>query len=245
MKTNYKRKGLLFRFVIFIISLFYKKSKFIGLNNLSNEGCIIVSNHSKMYGPIHGQLYFPTKKLIWCDAPMLDKKAFISYAYKNFFNGKPNFFQKALVHIFAPLITYVFNNADTLPVYRDINIMKTYKMSMDTLNQGKNILILPESPEEYNEIVNNFNEYFVDVARLYYRSYKKQIKFVPSYYSKKLNIMIFGKAIEFNAENDIKQERKRICKYLMDEITTLAKTLKKHKVIPFNNVKKSQYKFSK
>ena len=57
--------------------------------------------------------------------------------------------------------------------------------------------------------------------------------------------MVFGKPIEFNNENKIQDERNRICTYLMEQITILAKSLPKHKVVPFNNVKRKEYKYSK
>ena len=57
--------------------------------------------------------------------------------------------------------------------------------------------------------------------------------------------MVFGKPIRFDSKNSIDEERKRICAYLMDEITKIAKTLPRHVVVPFNNVDKSQYKYSK
>jgi hypothetical protein len=65
------------------------------------------------------------------------------------------------------------------------------------------------------------------------------------YYSVRLKKMVFGKPIRFDSKNSIEDERKRICAYLMDEITKIAKTLPKHVVVPFNNVDKSQYKYSK
>ena len=71
------------------------------------------------------------------------------------------------------------------------------------------------------------------------------LKFVPMYYSPKLKIMVFGKAVEFNTSNKIEDERKRICTYLMEQITVLAKSLPKHKVVPFNNLKRKEYKYSK
>ena len=241
-KTN--KKSMFFRLIALAISLFYCKSKIIGLENLS-EPCVVVSNHSKLHGPINAQLNFPKNKAIWCDAPMFDKKEFPTYAYANFFKRKPNFFNKLLVRALAPLVAHLFRNADTLPVYRDMRIVKTYKMSVQALIKGVSVFIMPECPNSHNQIINVFNEYFVDVARYYYKDQSKLLKFVPMYYSPELKTMVFGKSIEFNKDNAIQDERKRICTYLMEEITRLAKSLPKHKVVPFNNVKKSEYKYSK
>ena len=118
-------------------------------------------------------------------------------------------------------------------------------MSVQALIKGVSVFIRPECPNSHTQIINVFNEYFVDVARYYYKDQSKLLKFVPMYYSPELKTMVFGKSIEFNKDNAIQDERKRICTYLMEEITRLAKSLPKHKVVPFNNVKKSEYKYSK
>ena len=245
LDNYYRKKGVVYKICAPFVRLFYKKVKFIGLENLPKEPCIIAGNHAQMHGPANAELNFPTKKLIWCDGPMMNRKEFPKYAYNNFFGGKPNLFQKLFVRLLTPLITNIFNTADALPVYRDMRIMKTYKATADALNEGVNVVILPECPEEFNEITNKFNEYFVDVARFYYKHTKKELSFVPMYYCRALKKTLFGKPIKFDANAPIETERKRICEYLMDEITILAKSLPAHKVIPFNNVKKKDYKMSK
>ena len=247
MKNNKlkKKKGMLYKTCAFFIKMAYKKNTYIGLENIPNEPCVITGNHAQMHGPIVNELYFPTEKMIWCDAPMLDKKSFTKYAYNNFFGGKPNLFQKIFVHLLKPIIVKIFIDSDTLPVYRDMRIVKTYKATIDYLDQNKNIVILPECPEEFNEITNKFNEYFVDVARMYYKSTNKELSFVPMYFCKDFRKMLFGKPIKFDSKKPIETERKRICEYLMLEITRLAKTLPVHKVIPFNAVPKKDFRNSK
>ena len=245
INNYYKKKGVVYKICAPFVRLFYKKVEFIGLENLPKEPCVIAGNHAQMHGPANAELNFPTKKLIWCDGPMMVRKEFPKYAYNNFFGGKPNFFQKIFVRLLTPLITTIFNSADALPVYRDMRIVKTYKLSTEALDNGANIVILPECPDEFNEITNKFNEYFVDVARVYYKQCKKELSFVPMYYCRELKKTLFGKPIKFNASEPIEKERKRICEYLMAEITSLAKTLPPHKVIPFNPVKKKDFKMSK
>ncbi len=245
LDNKYRKKGIIYKICAFFIKFSYKKNEYIGLENLPSKPCIVAGNHAQLHGPINAELYFPTKKLIWCDGPMMNKKEFPNYADNNFFGGRPSVFQKFLIKIITPIVASVFKSADALAVYRDMRIMKTYKATTDVLEEGVNVVILPECPEEFNEITNKFNEYFVDVARFYYKHTGKELEFVPMYYAKELKKTLFGKPIKFDAKAPIESERKRICEYLMGEITALAKTLPPHKVIPFNNVKKKDYKMSK
>lgn len=245
VKKKKPKKKLLFRFLKGVIKLFYKKSKFVDLENIPNEPCIITGNHAKMHGPLMCGGYFPLNKRIWCDAPMMNRKDFPEYAINTFFGGKKGFFTRLAVWFLTPIITYVFKHADTLAVYRDMRVMSTYKESLDALEDGNHLLILPECPTPKDDIVNYFNEYFVDTARLYYKKTKKELQFVPMYYAAELRIVKFGKPIKFNASNPIDEERKRICAYLEESIYEIAKGMPEHTVIPFHAVPKDQLKKNK
>ena len=53
--------------------------------------------------------------------------------------------------------------------------------------------------------------------------------------------MYFGKSIRFHADAPMDTERERICKYLMDEITQIARSLPVHTVVPYRNIPKKAY----
>lgn len=240
-----KKKGLFYRFLAFFVRRFFKRCEFLCTENIPDEPCVFAGNHSQTHTPVMGEMYFPVKKLTWCDGPMFDKKEFKLYAYNVFWGGKPKWYQRFGAKILAPLIQYIFRHADALPVYRDMRVVKTYKASVDAFLEGNSVLILPECPEEHNEIINKFNEQFVDVARFYHKKTGKEVLFVPLYYAPKIRKAIFGKAIRFDASATIEDERKRICDYIIAEITRIAKELPVHTVIPFNAVDKKLYKKSK
>ena len=68
----------------------------------------------------------------------------------------------------------IFKSADALAVYKDARLFSTFKDTMKALQDGFDVVIFPENPKEYNEIVNDFQLHFVDVAKLYYGKYKKE-----------------------------------------------------------------------
>ena len=84
-----KKSSLLFKIVRWFVWLFSPKYKIVGAENLPQEPCIIVGNHSHMYGPIAGELYVPGKHYIWCAGQMMDKREVAAYAYQDFWSGKP------------------------------------------------------------------------------------------------------------------------------------------------------------
>lgn len=250
MKNSQKtqKKSLLYRFVRRILLIFYKKREIVGIENLPNEQCIIVSNHAQMHGPLSSELFFPTQKKIWCVAQMMNLKEVPAYSYQDFWSKKPKytrFFYKILSYILAPVFCWAFKNSDTIPVYKDSRIITTYKQTIKHLEDEKNIVIFPECYDKYNNIINNFQDKFIDVARFYYKKYNKKICFVPMYNAVQLKKLVFGKPITFNPDSPIEEQRKIICEYLQLEITKLAQELPVHLVVPYENVSKKHYKLSK
>ena len=242
-----KKKPLFFKLARSIARIFYRKRKIIGEENIPCEPSLIVGNHAQMHGPLSCELFFPTKKYIWCIGQMMKMKEVPNYAYKDFWSHKPKCIRwlfKIISYIIAPA-AYFLKHADTIAVYKDARIVHTFKETVDKLNEGANVVVFPECPTEYNNIVNEFQDKFIDVARLYYKKYNKEISFTPMYNAAKLKTIVFGKPIKFDASKPIEEERKRICDYLKDEITKIAKELPVHMVVPYLNIKKKDYPLSK
>ena len=236
------------RIVLVLVKFFYPKINVFGAENLPDEPCIIAANHTQMNGPICAEIYFPRKRYTWCAGEMMHLKEVPSYAFKDFWSQKPKYthlFYKLLSYIIAPLSVCVFNNAQTIGVYKDKRIMHTFKETLKKLGEGADVVIFPEHDVKHNHIVYDFQEGFVDIAKLYYKRYGKEIKFVPVYIAPKLKQMHIGKAISYNAEDETLPERKRICTYLMNEITNIAVSLPRHTVVPYRNIPKKYYPANK
>lgn len=246
--SDTKKKPLFFRTVRSLIRIFYKDRKILGEENIPSEPALIIGNHAQLHGPLSSEFYFPTKKYVWCIGQMMNIKEVPSYAYQDFWSLKPKCIRwifKIVSYIIAPIASYALSKADTIAVYKDARIAHTFKETVDKLGEGANIVIFPECPTQYNEIINEFQDKFVDVARLYYKKYGKEISFVPMYNAAELKSVVFGKPIKFDASKPIDEQRKIICEYLKKEITNLAKDLPVHTVVPYLNIKKKNYPKSK
>ena len=150
-------------------------------------------------------------------------------------------FYKLLSYIIAPLSACVFNNANTIGVYHDARILSTFKQTVQRLQEGNHVVILPEHSVPYNHIICQFQDKFVDVAKLYYKRTGKALCFVPMYLAPKLKKMYLGKPIRFCPDAPMEEERARIVQTLMEEITDIAVSLPEHTVIPYNNISRKLY----
>ncbi|MBO5321196.1 MAG: hypothetical protein J6B22_01140 [Clostridia bacterium] len=239
-----KKGPLTYRVIKWFVWLFSPKFKVEGEENLPSEPTLIVGNHSQMYGPIACEFYTPGDHYTWCAGEMMSVKTVPEYAFRDFWSQKPKWthlFYKALSFIIAPLASFIFNNANTIGVFRDARILSTFKTTVKRLKEGNNVVVFPEKDEKYNNIIYNFQDKFIDIARLYYKKTGKALSFTPLYIAPNLAKMYLGKPITFNPDADMDGERDRICKYLMAEITEMARSLPVHTVVPYRNIPKKLY----
>ena len=197
-----------------------------------------------MYGPIEGELYTPGKHYVWCAGEMMHREEVAAYAFQDFWSGRPKgtlWFYRLLSHLIVPLALCLFNNAHTIAVYHDTRLISTFRDSIEKLKEGNSIVIFPEHYDEHNNIVHDFQDKFIDLARFYFKKTGAELDFVPMYVAPMLKTVYYGKPIHFRSAADIKSERLRICDALMDSITDIAVSLPEHTVIPYPNIPRRLY----
>jgi len=220
------------------------KMQVYGQEHLPQEPALVVANHSQMYGPISCELYFPEKRYIWCAGQMMHLKEVPAYAYADFWSYKPKYIRwlyKILSYLIAPLSVCVFNNAKTIGVYRDARVIATFKNTVSKLQQGANVVVFPEYAKPYNGILCEFQDKFIDIARLYYKKTGKALSFVPMYIAPECKGMYLAEPIRYDPEIPVEQQRQQICEYLKKAITDMACALPPHRVVPYMNVTKKEY----
>lgn len=237
-----------YRVIRWLVRLFFPRFHTEGLENLPQEPFILVGNHSQAYGPIAGELYVPGNPYTWCTGEMMNRREAPDYAFRDFWSQKPRAV-RWLFYLFSrligPLAELIFNNARTVAVYHDMRIMQTFRESVARLEEGDDLLIFPECYDPHNQIVYAFQDHFVDVARMYYKKTGKAVPFVPMYLAPRRKTIYIGQPVRFCPETPIREERERVCSYLMDAITETAVSLPRHVVVPYPNVPKKQYPYNK
>ncbi len=234
----------LYRLLKPIVRWVYLKIKVADTEDLPEEPAIYVGNHTQMNGPLACEFYFPVERYTWCAGQMMELKEVPAYAFADFWSEKPKrsrWLYKIASYLIAPVAVLVFKNANTIGVYRDSRLLSTFKQTVNKLQEGKSIVIFPEHNKKYNHILYEFEDHFVDVARLYHKRTGKELCFVPFYLAPYLKTMYFGKPLRFNAEAPIEEERQRIRAYLMDSITDIACGLPRHTVVPYRNIPRKEY----
>ena len=79
-----KPTSFVYRILRFFIWLGFPKWKLQGVENLPAGPCVIVGNHSQMYGPVAGELYIPGRHWVWCAGEVMHREEAAAYAYRDF-----------------------------------------------------------------------------------------------------------------------------------------------------------------
>lgn len=222
----------------------YPRMEVCGAENLPDEPVVLVANHCQLHGPIISELYLPGEHDTWCIGEMMHRREVPAYAFQDFWSGKPRYthwFYRIVSHLIAPLSVFVFRNANTIPVYHDGRLMHTFQETLDRLCEGASIVIFPEHYAPYSNVVHDFQDKFVDIARQYYRKTGKILQFVPVYNAPALRRVVIGTPIPFTPDMPMKQQCRQICDRLMNAITELACALPPHRVVPYPNVSRKYH----
>ena len=243
-KNEVRKTSLAYKIIKGTLKAVYPRIEIEGLENLPEGECIVVANHCQMHGPIMGELYFPQPCWTWCAGQMMHWDEVTEYSFTDFWSFKPkwtHWYYRILSYLIAPLCIVVFNNANTIPVYRDARIMTTFRETLKHLASGHRIIIFPEHNVLRNNIIYDFQDRFIDTARMHYTKTHRELPFVPAYMAPKLHKMYIGKPIYYNAGATLEEERRRICDFMMEEITRMGVGAPPHTVIPYRNIRKSDY----
>lgn len=232
---THERKGFASKLINFILTrVVIGKTEFVFHDEKPLEASVFVANHTRVNGPLTIQYLYPGAVRTWSNALLIDRKSCHEHFKKNIIkNIRGEKFFKLLLPILVPIINWYYKKQlNCIPVYHDMNVSKTFSISVETLKNNVNIALYPEIKETVkNEVISNFATGFSYIGFFYYRETKKLLKFYPTYIAQTLGQIHFGKPIEYNPTIPMKEQSLAISEYLENGITELARSLPPHKIV--------------
>lgn len=211
-----------FRAIRTAIRPFFKKLDVQGAENIK-EPCVIIARHLNNYGPVAVYLFTPAEFHLWTYHVFLEKETLYRQLTEYTFPKRtrmPGWLYRALARLMSWFVPGLLRKIGTLPVYRGMkDVFKTMDMSVDVLEKGENVLILPDVDYvSQSENVGKLYTGFVHLGKFYYRRTGKRLLFVPMCVSKSKGVMRIGKGIAFDPDKPLADERERIAAYLYKEL---------------------------
>ena len=218
--------------VLLLRPLYYHRV--LGRENAAGfeEGSLVlVCNHGELYGPIVTNLYVPISFRPWAISNMMEKDVIVRYIYDNTLVRQkwlPGFLKMPLTRFICPICLWVFNSLEAIPVYRNNprELMKTFRLTVEAMQAGDNILVFPERGEAeapgqkgyVSEGVGDLFTGFAMIAPAYYAKTHKRAVFLPLYASRQLRTITFGKSVQYNPDAPATDEKLRIVRTLQERM---------------------------
>lgn len=202
-----------------------------------NEPAVYVCNHSGAIGPVNMTLYFDRPARPWIVSYIFDKEIAPNFVFHDFFfarGKKCKFFWRGLARVVAFFLRPLLEMQNAISVYKiNARARHTFKNTIDALKSGENIIIFPECPTKYSKYICELYDGFIQMGKYYYDQTGKLLKFYPVYVPPQLKTINVGEPISYDVGVSAEENRHKIAEYLKLEIDKIAKSLPKHKAIPF------------
>lgn len=230
-------KKLYLKFMGAIAKKIFPKADVIYEEKPDDDVGIYCSNHGQSNGPALMTLWFNKEHSTWVINYVLDKKKAPTFIFHDFMSGdvkKCKWFWKILARIEAKLLRPLLELSNPIPVYHDEkNRNIPFELSIKAIEEGKNIVIFPESPKKFSEYVSNLYTGFTNLGKMCFEKLNKRIKFYPVYCENKNHKIMIGKPIQYDETIPEEDLKTIIVEFLRDSIDRLARLLPTHEGVPF------------
>lgn len=222
------------RFIAWIARRVYRH-KLVDVPDVGEEPVVFVCNHNEVYGPIAANAFLPFNVAPWTNHIMTEPKEAKRAAYDELVLLKwPKWLAKPCAALFTKIVVPLIDLRGCIPIYYDIRVSRTFKLSVAAMQEGRSLLIFPENPERTGwehyrkDDVAMFSDGFAAVAYLYYKKTGKRLRFYAMYCDRdNREIRFDGAPVEYEPDREDGAERARIAAELYQKMKALC-----HKKVP-------------
>lgn len=205
-----------FRFLCAIARTFSPKMKTIWETEFDGAPAVFCPNHAGAFGPIDICAKFPLREKLhpWLNAAMMDPKQVPAYVRQDYW-WKPGCFlepvlTRTLPYIAAAILPPILRSAPGVPVYHDMQVVKTFRQSVAFLKQGDHLVIFPEQPDGFQSHQMKLNSGFLQIAPMAYRSLGLALKFYPVHIDYKNHTFHVGAPAQYDPSMPLAEQTEHI-----------------------------------
>lgn len=211
--------GRYFRFVRWLLKLLMPLKTVQPISELPGQPCVILCRHRNMRGPFYGIVRWGGEKVrTWIYHPFFSKDALYEQLYGYTLTKRlhyPDLLARFCAWFMSLIVPPLIHSLGGIPVYRnDGRIRETFRLSLEQLEQGHNILIFPDIDYTSNEDVGEVYDGFFMLERMYHKKTGKHLPFVPALLDTSKKALTFGRPVCFGDES-FATEKERVKEELL------------------------------
>jgi len=214
-----------FRVIKKIMRWFIKPTEFVYLGEKISEPTIVLSNHVGTSAPLAWELYGNLPFRFW-GAYEMNAGLVKLYKYQTrvYYHEKKhwNLHLARLFCLIASPLTYMFyKGINLIPTFHDIRFKKTVSESIESLTNGKSVIIFPEiSDKGYLDVLEGFHQGFTVLGSILLKK-GKDMPITVAYYRKNEKRYIVDRPVMLSEIFVDGVSREEIAKQLCDRCNQL------------------------
>ncbi|MBQ4071830.1 MAG: hypothetical protein IJD51_05415 [Clostridia bacterium] len=222
-----RKRKLYFRALKKIMKMKYKQPRFIYLGEEFEPGSLVLSNHEGTDAPMSLEIYLNKPIRMW-GASEMNSGLIAMYKYQSrvYYHEKKHwnlFLARLFCLIASPLTNLFYSGLDLISTYRDVNMVKTVRESIEVLKSGESIVVFPEdSTNGYLAELEGFHAGFAFLADVCRRR-GMDLPIVVSYYRKSDNTYIFDKPVRYSELLSHTGSREEVARLLCERCNELGR----------------------
>lgn len=177
---------------------------------------VFCPNHAGALGPIDMCCFFPLNESCrpWFNAAVMDPKQVPAYVRQDYW-WRPGcrlepLYNATLPYLAAAVLPPILRSVPGVPVYHDMQVIKTFRKSIEFLKQGLHLVIFPQQPSGYGSHHQELNKGFLQLAPMAYRTLGLCLKFYPVHIDHAKHTIAVGEPVQFDPEVKLQEQERRL-----------------------------------
>jgi len=201
-----------FRVLRWLFRLFMHKMETVWEEPYDGTPAVFCPNHVGMLGPIDMVCHFELSDTsrAWFNNDVADPKKMPAYVRQDYW-WEPGcklepLYNATIPYIAAVILPAIMNTVPGVKVYHDMQVIKTFRKSIEVMKEGENLIIFPQQPSGYKSHHMWINKGFLQLAPMTWRTLKIPLKFYPVYIDHKAHKIHVRKPVQFDPEKKLAEQ---------------------------------------
>ena len=202
-----------YRFLRGLVCVFSPRMRTEWAVPFTGEPSVFICNHAGAFGPIDICAKFPFRDQIhpWMNAQVLSAKEMPAYVRQDYW-WKPDsplapLCNATLPYLAAAILPPILRTAPTVPVYHDIQVVRTFRESVKIMQGGEHLVIFPEQPSGVQSHHDYINSGFLRIAPMYLKATGRPMPFWPVQIDYKQHVFRVSAPIYFDGSRTLNDQQ--------------------------------------
>ena len=203
-----------FRVLRGIARLVTPRKKTVWTVPYDGEPSVFCPNHAGAIGPIDMCAHFELADTShpWFNAAVADARQMPAYVRQDYW-WTPGcrlewLYNATLPYLAAAVLPPIMRTVPGVPVYHDIQVIKTFRQSVEILRQKENLVIFPQQPSGHGSHYRELNRGFLQIAPMAWRTLGLRLKFYPVHIEGRT--LTVGRPVQFNPDKPLKEQEQAL-----------------------------------